>query len=47
MERLLKIISFVILLTGFFKILDIYIFELTDDIAKFLSREKRDIRYKI
>lgn len=47
MERLLKIISFVILLTGLFKILDISIFDLTDDIAKFLSKEKTDIKSKI
>lgn len=47
MERLLKIISFVILLTGLFKIFDISIFDLTDDIAKFLSKEKTDIKSKI
>ena len=47
MESLLKIISFVILLTGLFKIFDISIFDLTDDIAKFLSKEKTDIKSKI
>ena len=47
MERLLKIISFVTLVTGLFKVLDISIFQLTDDIAKFLSKERRDIKSKI
>ena len=47
MERLLKIISFVIFLTGLFKVLDISIFQLTNDIAKFLSKEKKDIKSKI
>lgn len=47
MERLLNIISFIILLTGLYTVLNISIFELTDDISKLLSREKKDIKSKI
>ncbi len=47
MQRLLNIISFTILLTGLYTILNISIFELTDDISKFLSKEKKDIKSKI
>ena len=47
MERLLNIISFTILLTGLYTVLNISIFELTDDISKLLSREKKDIKSKI
>lgn len=47
MKVLLNIISFIILVTGFFIILDISIFELTDDIVKFLNKEKIDIKSKI
>ena len=47
MERLVNIISFIILLTGLYTILDISLFELTDDIANFLNKEKKDIKSKI
>ena len=47
MQRLLNIISFTILLTGLYTVLNISIFELTDDISKFLSKEKKDIKSKI
>lgn len=47
MQRLLNIISFIILLTGLYTVLDISLFELTDDIANFLSKEKKDIKSKI
>lgn len=47
MKGLLKIISFLICLYGFFTIFDISLFDLTNDIVKFLGREKKDIKSKI
>ncbi len=47
MERLLKVISFLILLFGLFKVLNISFIELAEDIAKNLSKEKTDIKSKI
>lgn len=47
MKPLLSIISFLILVAGFHMILNISFFELTDDIVRFLSREKNDIKSKI
>ena len=47
MIPLFKIISFIILVYGFFTIFDISLFKLTNDIVSFLSTDKSNIKSKI
>lgn len=44
MERLFSVISFIILVYGLFIVFDISLFKMTDDIVKFLGKEKTDIK---
>ncbi|WP_243641190.1 type II secretion system F family protein [Xylanivirga thermophila] len=44
MEALLKVVSFMILVYGFFEVFDISLLKIVDDIVKILSKEKTDIK---
>ena len=47
MEALLKIISFLILVYGFFIVFNISLFNIVDDVVAFLTKDKKDIKAKI